>query len=80
MPKLIDKPAKEKRVALSLTADLNDRLVTLARLKGVAPAVFARKILSDYLDEHNDLITKVKQAETTYQESLNRIRALSADE
>ena len=74
MPKLTDKPVKEKRVALSLDKSLNERLATLARLEGKPPAVLAREILRNYLDSRAQLIEEAKQAEAAYQQSLEQIR------
>ena len=74
MPKLIDKPAKEKRIGLALDKALNERLVTLARIEGKPPAAFAREILRNYLDERAKFIEEAKQAEAAYQQSLEQIR------
>lgn len=74
MANQLEKPKKEKRVALSLSSELNSNLVILARLEGLPPAVLARKILSEYLDARADVIEMAKKADNDYQYSLEKIR------
>jgi hypothetical protein len=74
MPKLIEKPLQEKRIALSLTQDINSKLCALARVEGLKPAVFARKILNDYFDAHASEVAEALEAEKVYQEKIKNIR------
>lgn len=69
----MDKP-KRKRIALTVTEDLNARLVELAEIEGKPPAAVVREILIDYLDTNAEEINKAKRAHSTYTSIMKRLR------
>lgn len=65
---------KDKRVALALTAEINERLITLAKVEGKPPAVVAREIVTDYLLSHANEISEAQKAADAYHASLKKIQ------
>ncbi len=65
---------QDKRVAIAIPADLNEKLTGLARLEGKTTAAFARKVLTEYVDSRSDVLEEALKANAAYQQSLEQIR------
>lgn len=66
---------RDKRVMLSLTNEVNDRLLTLAKIERKPPAVVAREIIIDYLESRKDKIDEAQRAADAYHASLKNLRS-----
>ena len=69
----------KKRIALTMTIGDYNRLVTFANVTGKPPAVAARNILIEYLDNHAQDIDEAQKAAATYHAALKNLntRAIS---
>ncbi|MBQ6131609.1 MAG: hypothetical protein IJL12_04645 [Selenomonadaceae bacterium] len=74
MPKLTEKPKREKRLGLALTKTEWEDLSVLSKLTGKTAAVLAREILAEYLIARADVIQEARQADNAYQASLKDLR------
>ncbi|MBQ6780716.1 MAG: hypothetical protein IJP62_05725 [Treponema sp.] len=68
MSKLTDQPKREKRVNVSLTPDLKEKLSVLAAIDQTTPTALAGRILSDY-------VTTREEEFEAYTRSLKQIRS-----
>ena len=73
MPKLLDKPKRDKRVNVSLTPALKEKLSALSMIDGTTPTALAGKILSEYVSTREPEIEK-------FISSLEQIRSLRSKE
>ena len=72
MPKLIDKPKRDKRVNVSLTPALKEKLSILSTIDGTTPTALAGEILSKYVSTREPEIEK-------FISSLEQIRSLRSN-